>query len=164
MATMNQINLLRLAPRAKTGAILLNERFPEIVFTSGLRDISKQAQVMAKNQLRDPQWIGKTYLRGAELQSALDANAQKVKDPKVLNEFILNYLKNQSDIWLAGLSRHLGGYAFDVEPVVDVTRIPTARGWKIVEFMRRSIGAEKVLLREGNEVIWHVQFTPTEEV
>lgn len=162
MATKNDIDLLRLAPRARTAAVILNEMFPDIIFTSGLRDIPKQAGVMARNVLRNPRWVGKTYKQGAELQARLDRIKPQTQAEAHLA--ILEYFQTKSDVWLADFSRHFGGYAFDVAPVVDVTGIPTARGAKMIEAMKFKIGAEKVLLREGGLVVWHVQFTPTEEV
>lgn len=164
MATKDQIDLLRLAPRAKAGAVLLNERFPDVVFTSGYRDLRTQARVMAENQFKDPKWIGKTYRFGGELQLILDKNITSLVTMRQLEDAIYNYLAQQSEAWLARFSRHLTGYAFDVEPWVDSEGLPTARGWQLVDFMRTKIGSEKVLLREGNQVIWHCQFTPTEEV
>jgi hypothetical protein len=164
MATREQIDLLRLAPRAKAGAVLLNERFPDVKFTSGYRDLAAQARVMAVNQFRDPKWIGKTYYVGQELQSILDKNITDIKTLRQLEQTIYDYLAQQSESWLSRLSRHLSGYAFDVEPWVDRDGLPTAQGWELVDFMRTGIGAEKILLREGNQVIWHCQFTPTEEI
>lgn len=162
MATKNEIDLLRLAPRARVAATILNEMFPDIVFTSGLRDVRKQAGAMAKNFLRNPQWIGQTYLKGAELQTRLDRIKPQTQAEAHL--VILEYLESKPESWLADFSRHFAGYAFDVQPVVDVTGIPTARGHKIIECLRFKLGAEKVLLKEGGLVVWHVQFTPTEEV
>lgn len=162
MATKNEIDLLRLAPRARTAAVLLNEMFPEVVFTSGLRDINKQASVMAKNVLRNPLLVGQTYLKGAELQERLERIKPQTQAEAHLA--ILEYFQSKPESWLAEFSRHFGGYAFDVQPIVDITGIPTARGHKIIECLRFKLGAEKVLLKEGGLVVWHVQFTPTEEV
>lgn len=161
MATKNEIDLLRLAPRARAGAVILNEMFPEISFTSGLRDISKQAGAMAKNVLKNPQWVKETYLKGEELQAKLDRI--KPQTQAAAHLAILEYFQSKPEAWLANFSRHFAGYAFDVAPVVDITGIPTARGHKIIEAMRFKLGAEKVLLKEGGLVVWHVQFTPTEE-
>lgn len=162
MASKSDIDALRLAPRAKVAAVLLNEMFPEVVFTSGLRDINKQAGAMAKNVLRNPLWIGQTYLKGAELQATLDRI--KPQTQAAAHLAILEYLQSKPESWLAEFSRHFVGYAFDVQPVVDITGIPTAQGHKIIECLRFKLGAEKVLLKEGGLVVWHVQFTPTEEV
>ncbi len=162
MATKSEIDMLRLAPRAKAGAVLLNERFPDTVFTSGLRDIQKQSVAMARNVARNPKWIGETYKYGQELQALLDR--AQLKDASSVQRAIHDYLSSQPEEWLAKFSRHFAGYAFDVLPVADVTGIPTAVGHKMIEFMRFGIGAEKVLLREGGQVVWHVQFTLTEEV
>jgi hypothetical protein len=162
MATRSEIDMLRLAPRAKAGAVLLNEMFPDTVFTSGLRDILKQSVAMARNVARNPKWIGETYKHGQELQELLDR--AQLKGQATVQQAIYGYLSGKSEEWLARFSRHFAGYAFDVLPVADVTGIPTVVGHKMIELMRFGIGAEKVLLREGGQVVWHVQFTPTEEV
>lgn len=166
MATKDQIDRLRLSPRAKAGAVLLNERHPNVIFTSGYRDLPKQAEVMAHNTMSNPKWVGQTYKIGAELQEAIDYIFKSVSAPseQLVKSVIFDYMAAQTDAWRAGLSRHLAGYAFDIMPVVDRDLIPTSDGWRIIEFCRLHIGAEKVLLREGGQVIWHVQFTPSEEV
>jgi hypothetical protein len=164
MATREQIDLLRLAPRAKAGARLLNERCPYVEFTSGSRSVAEQARVMAVNEWRAPGWIGATYRRGADLADSIRVNRAQLRAEADLRHWIERYLSVQSEEWLSGLSRHLTGYAFDVRPVIDDNGHPTAKGWAIIDCARRDIGAENVLLREGGLVIWHVQFTPTEEV
>ena len=162
MATREQLDQLRLAPRAKTGAVLLNERFPDIQFTSGLRDIQAQARVMATNQLRKPFWIRDTYLRGKELQRLLDT--QTLNTQLELQAFIQKWLEGQTSEQLAQLSRHLGGYAFDIKPSVDRKGYTNTQGFDMISFIHTVVQPEKFLQWEGGLQIWHLQFIPTEEV
>ena len=162
MATATQIDQLRLAPRAKVGAILLNEKFPETVFTSGYRNLTDQIRVMALNQFRYPGWIGETYKCGEELQKLI--TAKKPITQTAISELIGGYFESKPVDFATRFSRHLEGYAFDVQPIVDMSGMPTSAGFQVVDYCRRCLGAEKVLLREGGLVVWHVQFTPTEEV
>jgi len=164
MATKSQIDCLRLAPRAKVAAVLLNERFPDVEFTSGLRDVPAQARVMAVNQIRQPKWIGQTYIQGKELQKDIENNILYLETLPQMQEFILTWLQRQTPEFLAGFTRHLGGYAFDIQPLVDNTGIITAQGFKVVEFIKSNIRPEKFLQSEGGLPVWHLQFTPTEEV
>jgi len=162
MATREQLDQLRLAPRAKTGAVLLNERFPDMQFTSGLRDIHAQARVMATNQLRKPFWIRDTYLRGKELQRLLDT--QTLNTQLELQAFIQKWLEGQTSEQLAQLSRHLGGYAFDIKPSVDRKGYTNTQGFDMISFIHTVVQPEKFLQWEGGLQIWHLQFIPTEEV
>jgi len=162
MATREQLDQLRLAPRAKTGAVLLNERFPDMQFTSGLRDIQAQARVMATNQLRKPFWIRDTYLRGKELQRLLDT--QTLNTQLELQAFIQKWLEGQTSEQLAQLSRHLGGYAFDIKPSVDRKGYTNTQGFDMISFIHTVVQPEKFLQWEGGLQIWHLQFIPTEEV
>lgn len=65
---------LKLEPVAEQAARLLQQKHPNIEFTSGRRDVAQQAHAMAGNivSLDDRQWIGKTYLAGAVLQQWVD--------------------------------------------------------------------------------------------
>jgi hypothetical protein len=164
MATREQLDQLRLAPRAKTGAVLLNERFPDIQFTSGLRDTRAQARVMASNQLRKPFWIKNTYIHGRDLQQLIDAQGPQLLTQVALQEFIQNWLESRSVEDLAGFSRHLGGYAFDIKPIVDHKGDTTALGFDVLAFVHTVVLPEKFLQWEGGLQVWHLQFIPTEEV
>jgi hypothetical protein len=162
MATPTQIDQLRLAPKAKVAAILLNEKFPETVFTSGYRNLADQIRVMAANEYKSPGWIGETYKVGGELQRLIAKTRPLTK--VAMQETIEAFFQSKSTEYPLQFSRHLEGYAFDIQPLIDVTGMPTADGFQVVDYCRRCLGAEKVLLREGGLVIWHVQFTPTEDV
>src|SRR5689334_15050853 len=61
MGTQN-ISSLQLAPTAKKAAEALLKEFPDIVFTSGRRDLTDQARAMAGNVVSKRDWIKKTYL------------------------------------------------------------------------------------------------------
>src|SRR6266436_115300 len=74
------IDELQLEPIADHGARLLQQKHPNIEFTSGRRTIAQQAHAMAANivSLPDRQFIGRTYLAGAKLQEWVDAHPAAV--------------------------------------------------------------------------------------
>jgi hypothetical protein len=143
---------------------LLNERFPDLEFTSGLRDVPAQARVMATNQLRKPFWIGSTYKQGKELQKLINENSENLGSLAAMTAFIQQWLLAKTPEDLGEFSRHLGGYAFDIQPMLDNRGILTSPGFKVVEFIKQYVRPEKFLQWEGGLAIWHLQFTPTEEI
>ena len=60
MATQN-ISSLKLSSKAKKGAEELLKLYPELEFTSGLRDLDEQASAMAGNVVSKRDWIKNTY-------------------------------------------------------------------------------------------------------
>jgi hypothetical protein len=68
------IEELQLEPVAEQGARLLQQKHPNIEFTSGRRNVAQQAHAMASNivSLHDRQWIRKTYK--GNVSSAHDLN------------------------------------------------------------------------------------------
>ena len=55
------IESLNLSPKAKKAAEQLLKEYPDIVFTSGRRDLAGQAHAMAGNVVKKRDWIEKTY-------------------------------------------------------------------------------------------------------
>src|SRR5215470_12548187 len=71
------IEALQLIGAAKDAAYTLKRKYPTLVFTSGRRSRSEQAQAMARNVLRNRQWIAETYAPSAvqkASQAWVDAN------------------------------------------------------------------------------------------
>src|SRR5215470_9907579 len=73
------IDDLGLIEHAKSGAQALRNQFPNIVFTSGRRDVEKQASAMAGNVVRNRKWIEQTYRASPQrdaLQRWVDSHAE----------------------------------------------------------------------------------------
>src|SRR3954468_13790744 len=60
-AGTKDIDSLNLSPKAKKAAEQLLKEYPDIVFTSGRRDLAGQAHAMAGNVVKKRDWIEKTY-------------------------------------------------------------------------------------------------------
>lgn len=157
------VDQLSLAPAAYKGAKLLAAMFPEIVFTSGRRSIEKQARVMAVNSMKNRRFIEQTYLDGDSLQQVV--NKLPIDCSQATMEANLyNALLSLDAIGLMRVSRHLTGDAFDIQPIVDCSGIPSTKGQMVIDYIRRNMAEAKMLLREGGLVIWHVQFPPSIQV
>lgn len=153
---------MKLAPAARQAAERLQAACPWVVFTSGRRDLDEQAHAMAVNTVQRRAWIGDTYLHAADLQTWVDTHpeAQTVDQ---IHEGLYTLLLGMPDTDVSRISRHLTGDAFDVLPLVDQYGMATAYGAKLLEAIH-DLEAEKVLLKEGGLVRWHVQFKPSVEV
>lgn len=140
---------------AAAAAALLETEFPDVVFTSGRRDLAAQAHAMASNVVaagRD--WIARTYLLSdpsSACQAWVDSHpaANTIDDVTV---GLLSVLEQFGDDELRHLSLHLSGEAFDVAP------IPGARGDAIQQRIGKLPGLDKFLHKEGGLNRWHAQF------
>lgn len=150
MATgIPEIDALKLAPNATEGALKLHRAHPQVVFTSGRRDIHQQAHAMATNVvLAGRRWIAHTYASthaSRACQNWVDAHPH-VTSVEGIAEGLFEVLNNMTPEQLGELSRHLSGEAFDVRP--DSCPLTSLY----------NIGASKVLTHEGGLRRWHVQF------
>lgn len=148
------INALDLAPTAKTAAQTLKSKHPEITFTSGRRDLAGQASAMASNVVsggRD--WIKNTYTSAQKLQKWVDDHPEaKTKDE--IAKGLESTLNGMTASEQAGVSKHITGEAFDVQPQAkdadaikaDIKALP---------------GITKFLEKESGLVRWHAQFKLT---
>lgn len=154
---------LHLAPCARRGAEQLQAACPWVVFTSGRRDLDGQAHAMAVNTVQNRHWIGQTYLHAAPLQTWVmeHPDAETVDQ---LHDGLYQVLLALPDAEVSRISRHLTGDAFDVQPLADHDGKPTGDGQKLLEAMRALPGVERILLKEGGLVRWHIQFSPSVEV
>ena len=149
------IEALRLTAQARAGAIILRTKHPEIVFTSGKRDVSAQASAMAANIVSsgNRRWIQQTYTAStasAALQKWVDDHPGAVIKAEIARglELTLNAMSADQQ---AQISKHLSGAAFDVRPQeedaeaikADIAALP---------------GKTRFLQVEGGLVRWHVQF------
>jgi hypothetical protein len=146
------IDALDLSPVAKKAAQQLKKAHPEIVFTSGRRDVAGQAHAMAANIVSsgDRKWIEKTYASAATLQKWVDDNPN-AKTVDEISAGLKGVLDAMSDADRGKVSKHLSGDAFDVQP-------QTKDADKIKAEMAALPGATKFLSQEGGLERWHVQF------
>lgn len=148
-----------LTPEAEAAAEILAKLGAR--FTSGHRDMVRQAHAMAVNTSLNRQWVGQTYKRGAAVQLWIDEHPD-VTTVEALADGIYRVIAA-----LPGdqqISHHLlmPCPCFDVEPRTD------AIGEKIYQAIKELPGLTKFLEREGGLLRWHVEFlkadTPTVKV
>lgn len=147
------IDQLDLAEPARSGALLLKDKFPDIVFTSGRRKPADQARAMAGNIVRVRDYIRKTYTDTPEhraLQHWVDANPQ-AKTASAIAAGLLGVMNTFSGAQLAGISRHIVGQAFDVQPL-------KTNAAAIKAFMKGLPHRHKFFDKEAGLEIWHVDF------
>jgi hypothetical protein len=146
------IEELKLEPTADNAARLLQQKHPNIQFTSGRRDVPQQAHAMASNvvSLNDRQWIGKTYLAGAKLQQWVDDHPDAVTVDQI-TAGLQDTMNAMAEADLLKISRHLTGRAFDIRPV-------TQDAEAIKADIRALPGLQKFLEQEGGHIRWHAQF------
>ncbi len=146
---------LDLAPHVAQAAQVLETAYPGyIVFTSGRRDSDNQARVMAPHIAKDRQWIAKTYADSPQknaLQAWVDSNPQAT-DAAAIAQGLAGIMRNWTEAQKQGFSRHMGGLAFDLQPV------PAPLGEQIIATIRALPHFNKMLLKEGNDLVWHVAF------
>ena len=146
------IDELQLEPIADHGARLLLQKHPNLEFTSGRRTIAQQAHAMAANivSLHDRQFIGRTYLAGANLQQWVDAHPDAIS-VDAITAGLLEVMNAMAEVDVLKISRHLTGRAFDVRPVMQNAEAIKAD-------IRALPGLNKFLEKEAGHVRWHAQF------
>jgi len=147
------IESLNLTGNAKKGAYALKKAHPSVKFTSGFREKEDQASAMAQNVVKKRTWIGNTYYPtkvSEACQKWVDDNPETITQDEIA-EGLLSVLNEFTEAQLAGLSKHLSGEAFDVQPVeTDADAIKkTIRG---LDKLHRFLEKEDGLVR------WHAQF------
>lgn len=147
------IEALQLAPFARAAAYALKRLHPSVTFTSGRRSKQDQARAMASNVAQNRRWIVQTYLASplcSKCQDWVDAHPERTSRQEI-QAGLLSVLDRASDAELARFSYHLGGMAFDIQPVsVDADKIKAT--------IRQLPGLDKFLDTEGGLVRWHAQF------
>jgi hypothetical protein len=151
VATQN-IASLNLSPTAKKAAQALLDKFPDIVFTSGRRDLAGQARAMAGNVVSDRKWIQNTYKSNEAskaCQKWVDDHPEATGKADIADGLLetLKKLGNKA----GQISRHLTGDAFDVQPV-------TKNSGEIKKAMKALPGVKQFFDKEGGKTIWHVGF------
>lgn len=151
--TDHDIEALNLTGNAKRGAYALKKAHPSITFTSGFREKDDQARAMAQNVVKKRSWIGNTYYPtkvSEALQKWVNDHPEKITQDDIA-EGLLSVLNGFTDAQLAGLSKHLSGEAFDVQPVeTDADAIKKT--------IRDLDKLHRFLEKEDGLVRWHAQF------
>lgn len=155
--TIDQLNL---SPVALGAAQALVAAHPDVVFTSGRRDLMSQARAMAQSIAEEiaktgkRTWIAETYLPSpvcSECQQWVTENPWATKAPELaqgLNSIFVRMPLSE----VSKISKHLSGDAFDVQPVAGPA------GDAIKATIRTLPGLTKFLEREGGLTRWHCQF------
>jgi hypothetical protein len=147
------IEALDLAPVAKAAAYELKRLHPGVVFTSGRRDKAGQARAMASNVVKNRRWIVQTYKvseASAACQKWVDDHPEATAQAQI-QAGLLSVFNSLTDTQLGGLSKHLSGNAFDVQPV--------DQGAEAIKASIRGLdGLDLFLDREGGLIRWHAQF------
>lgn len=146
------IEELNLTPVAENAARLLKQKFPNLEFTSGRRDIPQQAHAMARNivETGNRQWIAGTYKSALKLQQWVDAHP----NAKTIDEITAGLratMEAMPEVELLKVSKHLSGKAFDIRPV-------TGNANTIKTFIRALPGLSVFLEQEAGVTRWHAQF------
>jgi len=145
---------LKLSPKARKAAEILLKQHPDIVVTSGRRDLAGQARAMAGNVVKKRDWIEQTYKSNdasKACQKWVDDHPE-AKTQKQIAAGLLETLKALGP--KAGqISRHLTGDAFDIQPVKDKDKAAA-----IKKSIRELPGLKQFLDHEGGLEIWHVGF------
>ena len=146
------IEALNLSEPARSAAYTLR-RHPWVVFTSGRRDLVRQAWAMAGNVVKNRQWIGQTYASNpvsAAAQAWVNAHPE-ARTQQSIADGLLHVFKTFSPRDLGRLSHHLSGLAFDVRPV-------PAQATAFWTTVRALPGLKQHFDTEGGLTIWHVGF------
>lgn len=156
-----QGRLLDLREPAATAARLLKEAHPEVVFTSGRRDLRSQARAMAQNvALKGKGWLRATYKPSKALDGLVawcDAHPAIRFWGPMAQGFLSVLMKLPPDD-AARISRHLGGLAFDIRPVLG------AEGVAIRKTILGLPHLDLFLDHEGGLSRFHLQFHEIQSV
>lgn len=160
------IDELNLNPNPRRAAEAIQRLHPDIVFTSGRRDLHAQARAMARNVFRDPLFMEVTYKPGRAkmlLEHWLREHPDATEQDMV--EGFTVVLGGMEQLALAQLSRHFSGDAWDAAyPKLDDGNDDDAEAAAIKQDLMAlspDFGVEKVLLKEGSIKVIHAQFTPS---
>jgi Domain of unknown function (DUF1906) len=151
------INELALDATASAAAHILLETIPDVIFTSGRRDVRQQAEAMAANVLRKRAWIAETYSAGPErdaLQGWVDSHQTAVTKDAIATG-LASIMTTWSDVQKRRLSLHFSGQAFDIQPVAGIA------GERIKTAIAGLPHLRSFLESEGGLVIWHADFKDT---
>ena len=159
------IDELGLSANARYAAQLVLARHPDVVFTSGKRDVREQARAMATNTLRyGIAWLGQTYKNRQmveDLESWMEAHLDQTASIGQMTEGFYLTLQSTQAGQLAQFP-HCRGDAFDIAcPRYADGRINEDETQRIkhgIETLPLECGLQLVLTREGDHRVIHAQF------
>jgi hypothetical protein len=148
------IDSLKLSPKAKKAAEILLKKHPDIVFTSGRRDLEGQARAMAGNVVKKRDYIKNTYSKN-EASQACQKWVDDHPDAKTQKEIAAGLLETFKKLGpkVGQISKHLTGDAFDIQPVNDKEKADA-----IKKSIHELPGLQKFLEKEAGLERWHAQF------
>ena len=148
------IESLNLSPKAKKAAEQLQKEFPEIMFTSGRRDLAQQAHAMAGNVVKKRDWIKNTY-KANDASKACQKWVDTHPDATMQQDIAAGLLETLNSLGpKAGqISRHLTGDAFDILPIKD-----SKKAEEVKAAIKELPDMKQFLDHEGGLEIWHVGF------
>ncbi len=147
------IDVLDLVDYARDAAAILKSQHPEIIFTSGRRNVKRQAAAMASNVAVKRRYIEQTYASGPEsqvLQKWVDDHPEAVT-PADISSGLEGIMSIWTDAQKSRLSKHFSGQAFDVFPV-------TSNAEAVKSTIRSLPNLRLFLDSEGGLTIWHAEF------
>jgi V8-like Glu-specific endopeptidase len=148
LEAVSDIDRLNLEADVARKAKELRRRAPGVIFTSGRRDIARQARAMAGNVVLNRRWIEQTYRSSPAIRSLQQwVNSHPSADTvdEIANG-LTALMRAMPQAQLMTISKHLSGRAFDVKPnSCPVSAI-------------EALSPRQFLQREGGLVIWHVSF------
>lgn len=164
------IEEMRLSPNARKAAQLVLKNHPEVVFTSGRRDLKDQARAMAHNVfLYGCEWLVQTY-RNQDMVKALtdwmEENLDQTHSAKALSEGFYNTLMTQQAGQFAQFP-HCRGDAFDIRcprfesGAINESAVSAIR--RTIEHLPIELGLQLVLTKEGQHRVIHAQFAHSVE-
>lgn len=145
---------MRLHPVMEQACRQFEWAFPHVQWLSGRRDRQGQARAMAGHVLRDRQWIAKTYLQAAHLQTAVDFHPE-AQTLEQLSTLLYDTMLGMSAEELAKVSTHFIGMAVDMAPMIFGDGDPTPTGQAALQWMHDYPYTKRVLTREGGRIVWH---------
>lgn len=150
---------LKLAPRMLARATELQTAHPTVVYLSGRRDLRAQAHAMACNVVTHRDFIARTYVHAAVLQTLVDTHpdARSVEELETLFYDTMTLLPS---VDLARISAHLTGLAVDLLPMEDGDGQMTPTGQAVYTWIHDCPDTKTFLVREAGLVRWHWELTP----
>jgi hypothetical protein len=147
---------LNLTGSALYAATKIKERFPNVIFTGGIRTLDSQARAVAKNiyTSQNSSWVGATYRDSAfirKLNQEIINNWASIKGSESLILQKINEIFRKDNAGAKSMSKHLSGYAFDL-------RVNCVNYNELNSFVRTLPGFHQFLTQEGGLAVWHLEF------
>ncbi len=158
---------LNLREPAASAARALRAKFPGVIFTSGKRSLKAQAVAMSQNIVAfkkrtgkpGHQWLTSTYKSSLALSMMVDwcKSHSALISWSPISQGLLSILMALPPDEAAKISRHLGGLAFDIQPVHGPEGVAIRAAIKALPHL------DLFLDHEGGLERLHVQFQPLPE-